>query len=366
MAPVLIVGGGPVGLAAALFLTRRGVPVRIVDAEAAPHATSRALAVSPRTLDLLRDSGVAGAVVAEGNPIRGLSLHWRGAPLAEITPDWNRMGAAYPMTILPQARTEAHMIAALAGLGVAVERGRVLTGLEQAADGVRAAFEDGEVLSAPLLYGADGAHSAVRHALGVAFPGDGSPEIWRLMDAVVEGPPPDAGWIDLGPGRALVCLPYAGDVFRLFAFGRPLPDSLPDGWRLGAVRWRSDFKVSHRLADRFSVGRVALGGDAAHIHSPIGGRGMNLGIEDVWVFSACAADFLNGEKDRIAAYGRLRRPADARVVRTIRALTRVVTGDGPVVDLAKRTAPPVLARFPWLVERALRAGMGLDHPIRLR
>ena len=366
MRPVLIIGAGPVGLAAALFLTRRGVSVRILDADAGPHPTSRALAVSPRTLELLTDSGVAAAIVAEGNKVDGIRLFYDGAPLATVIPDWRRMGSPYPMTILPQARSEAHLIEALSALGVAVERGRALTGLSQTEDAVTAVFADGETQTAPLLFAADGAHSVARHALNIGFPGDSASRPWHLMDADMEGPPTDQVWVNFGSGRAFICLPYAGRTVRLFTFGQPLMDSIPKDWRLGAIRWQSDFTVSHRIADRLSVGRIALGGDAAHIHSPIGGRGMNLGIEDAWVFSACAADFLSGETSRIDDYDRLRRPADAAVVKTIRAITRFVTDDSFIADAAKRTLPPIATRFPGLINRALRVGMGLDHPIPLR
>ena len=366
MEPVLIIGAGPVGLAAALFLTRRGVPVRILDADARAHATSRALAVNPRTLTFLKDTGVTDAMMAEGNPIQGIQLNYAGRRLAAIRPDWDRIGSEYPMLILPQARSEAHLIDALTKQGVVVERGRTLATLSQTQDAVHAVFADGEILTAPLLFAADGAHSVARHALNIDFPGDGSPTAWHLMDVDMDGPPPNEAWIDFGRGRALVCLPYAGDTFRLFSFGQPVQAAVPADWRLGPVRWQSDFKVSHRIGERLSVGRIALGGDAAHIHSPIGGRGMNLGIEDAWVFAACAADFQDGEPGRIEDYNRLRHHADAAVVKTIRAITGFVTDGGLIADTAKRTLPPLAARFPGLINRGLRVGMGLDHPILLR
>ena len=127
--PVLIIGAGPVGLAAALFLTRRGVPVRIVDADTAPSETSRALGINPRTLALLSDTGVTAAILAEAQPIRALSLHHHGQPLAKIALNAAALGADHPMVILPQARSEAHLTEALSALGVRVERGRGLRGL---------------------------------------------------------------------------------------------------------------------------------------------------------------------------------------------------------------------------------------------
>lgn len=364
--PVLIVGAGPVGLAAALFLTRRGVVVRILDAEPAPRTTSRALGVNPRTLDLLEETGVTDAILAEAQPIRALALHHRGRPLAKITPDWTALGARHPMVILPQARSEALLIDALSRLGVQVERGCALASIAQTCDAATAVLVDGQTITAPVVFAADGAHSVARRSLEIGFPGDGWPEPWHLMDVDLDGPPADEGWIDFQPDGGFICLPFSGRSFRLFAFGRPLLERIPHGWRVGEIHWRSEFRISHRIAERLTIGRVALGGDAAHIHSPVGARGMNLGIEDAYVFAACAADFLSGQTDRLEAYHGLRHPVDAAVVRNVRALTGFIRNTGPVAELAKRTVPPIAIRFPPLINRVLGIGMGLDHPVRLR
>ena len=162
---VLIVGAGPTGLAAALFLTRRGVPVRIIDAAERPTATSKALGVNPRTLDLLEDSGVTARILAEAQEMRTLFLHRNGRPLTTLRPDWKALGAAHPMVILPQARTEALLTGALATLGVTPERDRALGAVTRTDDAVTATLADGETISAPLLFAADGAHSTVRKAL---------------------------------------------------------------------------------------------------------------------------------------------------------------------------------------------------------
>ena len=363
---VLIAGAGPTGLAAALFLTRRGVPVRIVDPLTAPITTSKALGVNPRTLDLLRDTGVADAILAEAQAMRGLSLHRRGRPLATVTLDWAALGADHPMVILPQARTEALLAQALADLGVRVERGLGVKSLSQRLEAVIIRLTDGSESAAPILFAADGAHSPVRHALGLDFPGDGWPEPWRLIDVDLSGPPADQGWIDLRAWGPFVCLPFSGTTFRLIGPGPDPLDGLPSGWRAGKVHWASDFHISHRMVGQMTVGRVCLGGDAAHIHSPIGARGMNLGIEDAFVFAACAADFLNGEPGRLDDYGRLRRAVDAKVVHDVRALTGVVRSTSPASDLARRLLIPVVTRLPGLMNRVLKTGMGLDHPVRVR
>ncbi|MFJ6023691.1 FAD-dependent oxidoreductase [Brevundimonas sp. NPDC092305] len=363
---VLIVGAGPTGLAAALFLTRRGVPVRVIDAGAEPTRTSKALGVNPRTLNLLEDTGVTAAIEAEAQAMRALRLHRRGKPLATLGIDWAAMGAEHRMVILPQARTEALLTVALAALGVSVERGLGLTALSQTADAVSATLSDGSTRTVPVLFAADGAHSVARKALNLEFPGDGWNEPWQLLDVDLTGPAADEGWIDLRPEGPFVCLPFSGKTFRLIGFGPPMLDSLPAGWTAGTVHWRSDFRISHRMVERMSVGRVCLAGDAAHIHSPIGARGMNLGIEDAFVFAACATDFLSGQPGRLDDYGRLRHPVDAAVVRNVRALTSAVRNTSPAADLMRRLVIPVVARTPFVLNRILKVGMGLDHPVTLR
>jgi 2-polyprenyl-6-methoxyphenol hydroxylase-like FAD-dependent oxidoreductase len=363
---VLIVGAGPTGLAAALFLSRLGVPVRIIDAAPEPTRTSKALGVNPRTLTLLGDTGVAAAIEAEGQGLRALRLHRLGRPLATLTVDWAALGVGHRMTVLPQARTEALLTEALAAFGVVPERGLGLTGLSQTADAVSAALSDRSTIVVPVLFAADGAHSTARKALGLGFPGDSWDEPWQLIDVDLVGPAADEPWIDLRPTGPFVCLPLSGTTFRLIGFGPPLLDALPEGWTAGQVRWSSDFHISHRMVEAMTVGRVCLGGDAAHIHSPMGARGMNLGIEDAFVFAACAADFLQGQVGRLDDYGRIRQPVDAAVVRRVRALTATVRDTSGRADLLRRIALPVLARLPFVVNRLLKVGMGLDHPVAVR
>jgi len=363
---VLIAGAGPTGLAAALFLARRGVPVRIIDPAAEPTRTSKALGVNPRTLDLLADTGVTAAIEAEAQPIHALRLHRQGKPLATLTIDWAALGVEHRMVILPQARTEALLTGALARFGVAPERGLGLSGLVQTADAVAATLSDGSTVTVPVLFAADGAHSVARKALGLGFPGDGWDQPWQIIDVDLTGPRADEGWIDLRPAGPFVCLPFSGTTFRLIGPGPPMLDNLPAGWTARQVHWSSDFHISHRMVEAMNVGRVCLAGDASHIHSPIGARGMNLGIEDAFVFAACAADFLKGEDGRLDDYGRIRHPVDAAVVRRVRALTAAVRDTSGAADLMRRLAIPVLSRMPFAINSIIKVGMGLDHPVTVR
>ena len=360
---VLIAGAGPTGLAAALFLTRAGVSVRLIDAAPEPTTTSKALAVNPRTLELLEPTGVADRIRAEGQDIHAIRIARDGKVVATLAPRWDRIAPGRPMTILPQARTEALLAGALAELGV---RPEYSAGLTQDAEGATATLTDGQTVRAAFILGAEGAHSATRHALGLPFPGDGSDTPWHLADVEIEGAPLDEGRLEFQRAGPLIVLPFSGGTFRLIGFGADLLPRLPQGWTVTKVRWTSEFRVSHRIVPAMAVGRVALAGDAAHIHSPIGGRGMNLGIEDAFVFAACVVDALAGQPDRLADYDRLRRKIDGDWVAASRRLTGFVQDASPPARFIKRFAPPIAAAFPGLIDRVLKAGMGLDHPVRTR
>lgn len=362
----LIVGAGPTGLAAALFLARRGVRVRVVDEGAGPTTTSKALAVNPRTLELLQPTGVADRILSEGQRIGVIRIANEGRISATVRPRWDHIAPGRPMTILPQARTEALLAEALVDLGVRPEYGAGLTALTQTTKAVTATLSTGETVTADLLLGADGAHSEARKALNLGFPGDGSDLPWHLMDVEITGAPQDEARIDFQRAGPVIALPFSGGVFRIIGFGESLLPRLPADWTVGEIRWRSEFRVSHRMVPTMAVGRVALAGDAAHIHSPIGGRGMNLGIEDAFVFAACALDALAGDLSRLADYARLRHAVDDAWVRTSRRLTGFVTDQSLPARAAKRIVPPVAASMPMLIEQGLKRALGLDHPTAVR
>ncbi len=358
----LIVGAGPTGLAAALFLSHRGIAARIVDAADKPATTSKALGVNPRTMAILKGTGVDEAIAAEGLPMRFLNAHQGGRRLARLEIPVKQVGAAWPMIILPQARTEALLTQALAGRGIKVERGKALTGLVQDGRSVAASL-GAEVAEAPILLGADGAHSPVRHALGVDFAGSAFPETWQIIDVELEGPEVTEAWANFRPAGPFVALPFNARLWRLIGFGPPLLENLPKGWTAGKVAWVSEFHVSHRVASAFNVGRVCLAGDAAHIHSPIGARGMNLGIEDAWVWAACAEAFLKGESGKLAAYGESRRHFDFGVVKRVERLTNGVRARGPLAAALRPIILPLVAAVPPLRNALLRQAIGLDHPL---
>src|SRR5215831_19681051 len=300
---VLIVGAGPTGLVLALWLTRFGVRVRIIDKTAEPGTTSRAVAVQARTLELYRQVGLSGAVVEAGVKVVAANL-WVGGARAARLP-LGRLGeelSPFPYALTyPQDAHERLLIERLDALGVKVERRTELVRFDQHPEQVRAVLRraDGseEVCEAAYLAGCDGAHSTVREALATGFPGGTYSGLFYVADVDAAGPAADGDiHVDLEEADFLAVFPLKGPGrLRLVGPVRWEPDrehrelTFDDvGKRavgnlklaIAKLNWFSTYRVHHRVAARFRVGRAFLLGDAAHVHSPVGGQGMNTGIGD--------------------------------------------------------------------------------------
>jgi 2-polyprenyl-6-methoxyphenol hydroxylase-like FAD-dependent oxidoreductase len=373
-ADVLIAGAGPTGLVLALWLTRQGVNVRIVDKAAAPGTTSRAVVVHARTLELYRQLGLAGEVVASGLQNPGLNLWVHGKRRAHI--GFGDAGAdltPYPFVLVfPQDRHERLLIAHLEQMDVKVERGTELLGFEQHADHVRVTLRGPageESCEAGWLAGCDGAHSAVRHRLGAGFEGGTYDQLFYVADVLAGGPPAD-GQIHLSLDDAdfLALFSYTRDgLARLIGSireDRVAPDrelSFDDvsgrairglGVEVRRVNWFSTYKVHHRLTEHFRHGRVFLLGDAAHIHSPAGGQGMNTGIGDAINLAWKLKAVLHGDADdRLLDSYENERMAFARtLVETTDRVFSFVSAEGGFANFVRTRIAPLFVSAAYTVD----------------
>lgn len=365
----LIVGAGPVGLAAALFLQREGFRPRIVETRTEPALQSKALAVNPRVLDLLEPTGVTARMLELGRPVRGMQFHLNGKAVVEI-----KLAGIHPkypfMLGLSQATTERLISQAFLAAGGEIERGVEMTSCRNNGQGVavdlkRNADDSPESLETSWLLAADGARSLARKQLGVEFEGTTFPGEWHLVDAPLKTSlSPEYGHIVFCRGGGfLFMLPVYGDeefqatdglLWRVLG-NRPDPLAQLEGAEpAGPAVWESSFHVSHRLNAALSVGNVFFAGDAAHIHSPMGARGMNLGIEDAWVFANLV------RTGRLAEYNALRHPVDQRVVREVEFFSNLIASDALLPRFFRRYVMPIVARTP-LQSRIKRTVTGLDH-----
>ena len=300
---VLIVGAGPTGLVLALWLAKRGVKLRIVDKAAEPGTTSRALAVQARTLELYRQLGLADDVVAKGHRVPAVNLWVKGERKARIPfGDVGKGLTPYPsMHIFPQDEHEKLLIAKLTALGVSVERRTELVGFAEQASSVVARLRgpDGNEQDCEAMYlaGCDGARSKVRETIGTGFPGGTYRHVFYVADVEARGEALDGELhIDLDEADFVAIFPLAGEGRgRLIGTVR---DERADRAEtltfddvsshaigqmkvaVSKVNWFSTYHVHHRVTEHFRKGRAFLVGDAAHIHSPAGGQGMNTGIGD--------------------------------------------------------------------------------------
>jgi len=302
---VLIVGAGPTGLNLALWLTRLGISVRIVDNSAGPGETSRAVAVHARTLEFYRQLGFAEKAVERGIVADEILLRVGGTVANKLVLGKNdpaiQQLSPYPFFLaFPQDEHEQLLIEELRALSVEVERNTSLRVFTEVDGGVRAGIErsDGsrEAVDVTYLCGCDGAHSTVRERLEVGFPGGTYDQVFYVADVHGNGGAADGNVnICFGPKTFVIALPVRrGEFTRVIgaihrdvenatepAFEEVAPTAQAlTGMTIDRVRWFSTYRVHHRVANAFRKSSVFLLGDAAHIHSPAGGQGMNTGIGD--------------------------------------------------------------------------------------
>ncbi|MEN3319128.1 MAG: hypothetical protein V7643_2529 [Mycobacterium sp.] len=364
---VLVVGAGPSGLTLAASLVKKGVATTVVDRQAAGANTSRAAVVNARTLEVLDDLDVSRRLVKEG--VQAPRFTIRDGRRSLIPIDFSLLPTDYPYSLMvPQATTERLLLERLTELGGMVVRQKTLVSVTQDADGVTAIFEDGDVIRARYIVGADGIHSTVREQADIGFEGGVYEESFTLADVRLRGEiPVDEVILFWAKAGLTVVAPLPGDIFRIVAPVTDAPENpsapfiqqLLDDRGLGAGRmvvtdviWGSRFRIHHRVADTYRAGRLLLAGDAAHVHSPAGGQGMNLGIQDAVALADALAAVLGGAPDSVLDnYSTARRPIAQQVVEMTDRLTRLATLPPPARPI--RNAGIGLAGRVPLVQRAL-------------
>ena len=378
---VLIVGAGPTGLSLGCVLAAEGVSFALLDRLSEGANTSRAAVVHARTLEVLEELEVTARLLAEGIVVPAFTLRDRDRVLAVIR--FDALPTRYPYTLMiPQNRTEAIVLARLRELGSDVYRPYEVNDLQQDADGVSvSAAADGrqpQKIRARFVVGADGMHSAVRERAGIGFTGGSYEQSFALADVRMSWPLGGEVMLFLSPEGLAVVAPLPGGRHRIVATMDDAPEHpgvadvqhLLDtrGLRRGATRvdeivWSSRFRVHHRVVDRYRAGRILLAGDAAHVHSPAGGQGMNTGIQDAVALGHALSAVLGGRADesRLDEYEQTRRPVAERVVAFTDRMTRMGTLRSPQSRAVRNAAIRVIGRIPALRRRLATELSGLRN-----
>ncbi len=370
---VLVTGAGPAGLTAAVELRRRGVDCRIIDELAEPVHYAKAVGVQPRTLEIFEGMGIVRPALDESIQLRGQIVFAEGREVLRMDLPQLR-DVPFGFVGIPQYATERVLASRLQELGTHVERGVRLISFTQDPDGVTATLEEAgrtTNLRAAYLIGADGAHSVVRRTLGLSFEGDAFAEEYMLGDVEVDWSMPQGYGVrstrklNDGTNDLLVAIPLRGDNrYRMSMLaglnltttgdqpGAPA-DGVEHGFEGGRkptlqdiqvvidrlapepatarnLRWSSVFRISHRIVDRYSVGRVFVAGDAAHIHPPTGAQGMNTGIQDAHNLAWKLVLAVSGKASAtlLESYDAERRPVGEEVVgRTVRSAREGIGAD---------------------------------------
>ena len=377
---IVIVGAGPTGLTAAVESSRLGISVRIVDQAPERSLSSRALGVQARTVELLRVRGVGDEMVRLGNRARATTLYSEGKKLAAI--ELHRMPSEFNyVLLLAQSETERLLTEQLERQGVKVERGVEMVSVAQRPDQVRVQLRSGdgatEAVAASYLIAADGSHSAIRKALGLPFKGRSLTHTYVLGDLHLAGVvPQDQLSIFLARKGFLAVFPMGDGRFRFMATdpdgitgdtGDPTLEGIQHLYdrtahlpaQLYNLNWSSRFRINSRHMTTLRAGRVFFGGDAAHVHSPAGGQGMNAGIQDMVNLSWKLAMVLKGQarSELLDTYESDRLPVIRQLVRMTERATKVFNSTNPLVHATlTRLAPMVLARSAVQDKAAPRLG----------
>lgn len=359
------------GLAAALFLKHQGLNVRIFETLTEPVKKSKALAVNLRTLEILETTGVTEKMLHLGLPIKGAHFWRNGKIYASISLETT--APCYPYLIaLSQGTTERLLAERLSELGVEIERGLTVTHAQNTKDGVEIEIENqtgnkNHVQGSKLL-AADGAHSLIRHELKIDFPGTTLEKEWYLLDVPLA--------TELSQDHAHIFFPKSGGFIFLVRVVEDIHQPLTTApiWRMisnfpepllqaenlhleGSPLWQSQFRISHRINAHLADQNIFFAGDAAHIHSPIGARGMNLGIEDAWTFSQLL------KRGQLENYDSYRRQVDQSVVRKVDYLSRLAVGDKKAVRLFRSPLIRFLLNCGFTRHALIKAMSGTDHEL---
>jgi len=351
---ILIVGAGPSGLAMAMFLNKLGYHPRVIDKKSSIDIHSKALGVNPRTLEILESVNVTNRFLANGRKMQAFNI-WKGDKHIYKN-EFSQINHKYPFILIQsQKESEEILLEEVSRRGITIEYDTELTELDYNKNLFSAHIDNNGPQPFDYVVGADGGRSVVRESLGIDYEGFSYDEKWELYDVEVDTHlNPDEGHIRVFDEGGMIMIRLHDSVWRVAGNIESILEYLPEGSSVGDVLWTSTFRIHHKIATSLSKGNAMIIGDAAHLHSPVGARGMNLGIEDAFI----ASRFLHN--DSLAEFSKARLPYLRNTVNRINRMTTGFAGNSTPSRMLRKNIGSFRVFFPLVMPAARRFILGLN------
>ncbi|MFS4494580.1 FAD-dependent oxidoreductase [Maribacter sp. 2308TA10-17] len=353
---IAIIGAGPSGLSMALFLNELGYNPILFDRKNIISKYSKALGVNPRTLELMKPFGLTTKFLKNGRRMTAINL-WKGDQHIYKN-DFSKVNSEFPfMLIQPQKESEEILLEEIQSRGIQVEYDSEFVKYTKVDSKYAITLKDKNQFSKnfDFLIGADGGHSQIRKQTNIRYKGYRYDEAWELFDIELEmNVNSEEGHIRLFPDGGMIMIRLHENIWRIAGNLNSILNYLPKKSVIGKIHWESKFRINHKVAQNLVKENIVLIGDAAHLHSPVGARGMNLGIEDAFISSKLI------NEDRIDEYTGIRKPYLESTVKRINNITMGMAGNSTISKIIRSQIGNMKPIFPIVMPRVRNFVLGID------
>ena len=352
---IAIVGAGPSGLSMAIFLNELGYKPKIIDKKSQISKHSKALGINPRTLEIFKPFGITDRFLANGRKVTAVNL-WK-ADTHIYKNDFSKAKSHYPfMLIQPQKESEEILLDEIINRGIEVDYNTEFLGWQESKGKYQVILNDNQsIQNVDYIIGADGGHSRIREQLKIENKGFIYDQQWELFDIELETEvSQNEVHIRLFSEGGMIMIRLKDNIWRVAGNIKSILNFLPKNTKVGQVHWESEFRIHHKVAKSLTKGNIILIGDAAHLHSPVGARGMNLGIEDAHI----ASRLLN--ENKLTEYNELRNVCLKKIVNRINNITIGMAGNSKTSIFLRNNIQNFRMLFPIVMPRVRNFVMGLN------